>query len=77
MNYIKDHKNCWTVVVSSEVHTFDQNHPNYDQLVEAIRSNDEANFLKGISIGKSIQEWSKNGFTFTGGVLYYQGEEIA
>lgn len=77
MNYIKDHKNCWTVVVSSEVHTFDQNHPNHDQLVEAIRSNDEANFLKGISIGKSIQEWSKNGFTFTGGVLYYQGEEIA
>jgi hypothetical protein len=77
MNYIKDHKNCWTVVVSSEVHTFDQNHPNYDQLVEAIRSNDEAIFLKGISVGKSIQEWSKNGFTFTGGVLYYQGEEIA
>jgi hypothetical protein len=77
MNYIKDHKNCWTVVVSNEVHTFDQNHPNYDQLVDAIRLNDEANFLKGISIGKSVQEWSKNGFTFTGGVLYYQGEEIA
>jgi hypothetical protein len=85
MNYIKDHKNCWTVVVSNpeafptfwEVHTFDQNHPSYDQLVDAIRLNDEANFLKGISIGKSVQEWSKNGFTFTGGVLYYQGEEIA
>jgi len=77
MNYIKDHKNCWTVVVSNEVHTFDQNHPNYDQLVDAIRLNDEADFLKGISIGKSVQEWSKNGFTFTGGVLYYQGEEIA
>jgi hypothetical protein len=77
MNYIKDHKNCWTVVVSNEVHTFDQNHPNYDQLVDAIRLNDEADFLKGISIGKSVQEWSKNGFTFTGGILYYQGEEIA
>jgi hypothetical protein len=77
MNYIKDHKNCWTVVVSNEVHTFDQNHPNYEQLVEAIRSNDEADFLKGVSIGKTVQEWSKNGFTFTGGVLYYQGEEIA
>jgi hypothetical protein len=77
MNYIKDHNGCWTVVCAGEVHTFDKNHTNYEGLIEAIKVGDEQVFSSLISVGKAVQEWSKLGFTFTGGILYYGREEVA
>ena len=77
MNYIKDANNCWTVVVESKVFTFDVNHINYLQLLDCIKKNDEATFLTHVNVGQAIQNWSKNGFTFTDGILTYLGDEVA
>ena len=76
MNYIKDHNGCWTVVISNEVHTFDNNHPNHVALIESVKAKDEAGFLSLINIGKNVQTWSKDGFVLREGVLCYGNEEI-
>lgn len=76
MNYIKDHNGCWTVVISSEIHTFDNNHPNHVALIESVKAKDEAVFLSLINIGKNVQTWSKDGFVLREGALYYGNEEI-
>jgi hypothetical protein len=76
MNYIKDGNGCWTVVISNEVHTFDNNHPNHVALIESVKEKDEVKFLSLINIGKNVQTWSKDGFVLREGALYYQDEQI-
>jgi hypothetical protein len=76
MNYIKDHNGCWTVVISNEVHTFDNAHPNHVALIEAVKEKDGVKFLSLINIGKNVQTWSKDGFVLKEGTLFYQDEEI-
>ena len=77
MNFIKDHKNCWTVVLDDQVCVFDQTHTNYELLLDDIRSDDTQSFLTHINVGKTIATWSKGGFIFKDGNLTYMGEEVA
>jgi hypothetical protein len=77
MNYIKDNNNCWTVVIGSEIYTFNKQHANYDALLECVKAGDEVGFVEKCNIGKTVQTWSKNGFTFTDGILYYGKEVVA
>ena len=76
MNYIKDGNGCWTVVISSEIFTFDSHHPNHEKLINAIREKSETEFLSLINIGKTVQTWSKDGFVLREGSLYYGDEKI-
>lgn len=77
MNFIKDHKNCWTVVLDDQVCVFDQTHKNYELLLDDIRSDNPESFLTHVNIGKTIATWSKGGFVFKDGNLTYMGEEVA
>jgi len=77
MNFIIDHKNCWTVVLDDQVCVFDQTHTNYELLLDDIRSDDTQSFLTHINVGKIIATWSKGGFVFKDGNLIYMGEEVA
>lgn len=77
MNYIKDSNGCWTVVAGGQVYTFDKHHPKHDDLVTAIKAKDEVTFNMFISVGKTIQEWSKDGFVLRNGSLFYGTEEVA
>lgn len=76
MNSIKDGNDNWTVVVGNKAHQFDKANPNYVELVDAVRNDDEAGFLRIIEIGHNIQNWSEGNFRFTDGVLTYGDEEI-
>jgi hypothetical protein len=76
MNFIKDHKNCWTVVLDDQVCVFDKTHVNYELLLDDIRSNDTESFLAHLNVGKEIEVWSKGGFVFKDGNLTYLGSEV-
>ena len=76
MNSIKDGNDHWTVIVSNKAQQFDKTHPHYLELVEAVRTEDEATFLRIMEIGHNIQNWSEDNFRFTDGVLYYGDEQI-
>jgi hypothetical protein len=76
MNFIRSGE-AFTVVLNGTVHTFDRSHGMYDVLVEAIKNGDSAAFEKSINVGKTIETWSKNGFSLIGGVLMYGTEEVA
>ena len=76
MNSIKDGNDHWTVIVSNKAQQFDKTHPNYTELVEAVRTEDEAAFLRIMEVGTNIQNWSEDNFRFTDGILYYGEEQI-
>lgn len=76
MNFIKDHKNCWTVVLDDQVCVFDKTHTNYELLLDDIRNDNTESFLTHINVGKTIETWSKGGFIFKDGNLTYLGEEV-
>ncbi len=76
MNSIKDGNDHWTVIVSNKAQQFDKTHPHYLELVEAVRTEDEATFLRIMEVGDNIQNWSEDNFRFTDGVLYYGNEQI-
>lgn len=76
MNFIKDHKNCWTVVLDDRVCTFDKTHVNYELLLDDIRSDNSESFLTHLNVGKTIETWSKGGFVFKDGNLTYLGQEV-
>ena len=75
MNYIKNGPN-FTVVINDRVYTFGMDHPNYGTLVECIKTDNEDLFIDSISIGQKVQKWSKGGFEFRGGILFYQDREL-
>ena len=75
MDYIKNGPN-FTVVVNDRVYTFGVDHPNYAVLVECIKTDNQDLFVDSISIGQKVQKWSKGGFEFRGGILFYQGREL-
>ena len=76
LNHIKDHRNTFTVVVDGKSHQFDPTHPNYNALVDCVRTEDVESFHELLSAGFTIQDWSEDEFRFTGGVLYYVDEEV-
>lgn len=60
----------------SRVFTFNKNHPQYDVLIEAMENDDEATFLKTLSIGSFTQDWSMGHFTFNGENLCFKGVSL-
>ena len=76
MNFIKDGREHWTVVINNQSYQFDPAHANYLPLVESVRSQDEQKFVELMSVGQKIHNWSDGNFRFTDGVLNYFDEEI-
>ena len=74
--FIKDNNNNYTVAIGSDSFIFDQEHMNYEYLVEAINENDPEKFRKNHSVGESIEGWSNGSFEFVNGVLKYKDNII-
>jgi hypothetical protein len=75
LTFIKDGNNKWTVVLDRP-YTFDGDHGNYAELVEAVRNGDEDKFLSLIDVGGSIIAWSDESFKLEDGVLSYEDMEV-
>ena len=76
MNYIKDHRGTYTVVINAKSHTFDASHPNYAGLVECVKTDDSEEFHNLLNTGMVIENWSEGNFRFEGGLLYYVDEQV-
>lgn len=74
--HIKDHRNQWTVVVDNKSYQFDASHPEYVKLVKLVSDGDSVEFVKTLSVGTVIQDWSDGLFRFTGGILFYGQESV-
>lgn len=74
--YIKDARGTYSLVHNGKNHVFDVNHPKYTDLVELLKAGDFDGIVNILNIGNVIQDWSKEGFTFKGGVLYFGNEEV-
>lgn len=75
--HIKDNKNSWTVVVENNSYQFDATHPEYTSLVECVRCGDAEDFLRIMTVGNAVEDWSEGKFSFRSGVLFFEGEQIA
>ena len=76
LNHIKDHQGNWTVVVDNQSYQFNTSHPEYMNLVECVRSGDDAKMVELLNTGSKIENWSKGSFRFEDGVLYYVDEQV-
>ena len=71
MNFIKDAKNQYTVIIANKAHQFDSTHAEYMGLVDCLRADDQVEFLRLFDVGTTIEDWSSGNFKFTDGVLTY------
>jgi len=76
MNYIKDGKNRFTVVIDNEVMSFDPEHDSYEALRQAVIDGDSEAFLKFYRTGDLICEWSDGEFEANNGIVTYMGQEL-
>jgi hypothetical protein len=77
LTHIKDNRNHWTVVVDNQSHQFDHTHPEYEGLVECVKTGDAEAFAELLEIGTVIENWSEGHFEFRDGFLYYEDEQVA
>jgi hypothetical protein len=77
LTHIKDAKNHWTVVVDNQSHQFDHTHPEYEGLVECVKTGDAEEFMQLLEVGTVIENWSEGDFQFRDGYLYYEDEQVA
>lgn len=76
MIHIKDNNGNWTVVANNQSYQFNSDHPEYVNLVKAVRKNDEEKIVELMTVGSQIENWSNRAFSFIDGVLFYQAEEV-
>ena len=76
MNFIKSHTGSFVVVSNNQSYTFDQDHPNYNGLVESVKCGDAEEFHNLINTGVMIEDWAEGNFKFTNGVLFFGDEEV-
>jgi hypothetical protein len=76
MYHIKDNNNSYTVVIDGKVHNFTVDHIGYDNLVQALRDNDEKKFLECITFEDSFVHWSHGNFRLENEVIYRGNEEL-
>ena len=57
MNFIKDAKNQYTVIIENKAHQFDSTHAEYMGLVDCLRSDDQVEFLRLFDVGTTIEDW--------------------
>jgi hypothetical protein len=77
LTHIKDNRNHWTVVIDNQSHQFDHTHPEYEGLVECVKTGDAEAFAELLEIGTVIENWSEGNFEFRDGFLYYEDEQVA
>ena len=77
LTHIKDDGNRWTVVVDNQSHQFDHTHPEYEGLVDCVRTGDAEAFTELLTVGTVIENWSEGNFEFRDGFLYYEDEQVA
>ncbi len=77
LTHIKDANNHWTVVIDSQSYQFDHTHPEYDGLVECVKTSDSEAFTELLEVGTVIENWSEGSFEFKDGFLYYEDEQVA
>jgi hypothetical protein len=77
LSSIKSNDNQWTVVIDSQPYVFGADHPEYSNLIECVKVGDAEEFLKLITVGTAIENWSEGSFSFRDGFLFFEGEQIA
>ena len=77
LTHIKDANNHWTVVVNNQSHQFDHTHPEYEGLVECVKTGDGEAFTELLEVGTVIENWSEGNFELRDGFLYYEDEQVA
>lgn len=77
LTHIKSNDNHWTVVIGGQPHQFDHTHPEYVGLTECVKTGDENEFVRLISVGDLIEDWSEGKFEFRDGFLYYEDEQVS
>jgi hypothetical protein len=77
LTHIKDNRNHWTVVIDNQSHQFDHTHPEYEGLVECVKTGDAEAFAELLEVGTVIENWSEGNFEFRDGFLYYEDEQVA
>lgn len=76
MIHLKDNNGNWTVVVNNKSYQFNSNHPEYVNLVKAVRKDDDDAIVELMEQGTKIDNWSEGNFTFKDGVLLYDFEDL-
>lgn len=74
--FIKDARNYWTVVVGSKSYQFDETHPKYEDLVQAVKDSDEKSFVNKFDTTVQLNKWGQGYFQVVDGVLRYKDNEI-
>jgi hypothetical protein len=74
--HIKDHRDVFTVVVRSQSYTFNSSHPEYANLVNAVKNGDQEQFVENWNTAKTIEDWSCGDFRIGNGILWYQDEAV-
>jgi len=76
MNFIKDAKGTFTVILNNQHYQFDSTHPEHTGLVECLKTGDVEEFLELHNKGYVIEDWAEGNVRFENGVLYYGDEEV-
>lgn len=76
ISWIKDKNNYWTVVIGNQSYQFNESHPSYNTLVQAVKDNNADLIVSEFSVVQKLTEWCEGDFKIEAGVLYYKDEEV-
>ena len=76
MIHLKDGQNRWTVVVDGTSNVFDESHPLYAELVDAVFKSDEEAFRSLLVNDSVLNDWSEGKFRLKGGYLLYEDLQL-
>ena len=65
-----------SVFIAGEAKVITNSHPVYNQLVEAIKAQDEAQIVKLLDVKRNIEELGEGKVAYKNGVVYYEGEPV-
>lgn len=74
--FIKSNNGNFTVVANSKSFVVGNDHPNYNVLIDAIRSGDESKFLSNVDIPKMVAARSGGKVHVSGGSVFYGDKEL-
>ena len=76
LTHIKDARGQYTVVLNNQHYQFDSSHPEFNGLVECVKTGDDEMFISLLEVGTVIENWSEGDFRFENGVLFYEDEQV-
>lgn len=77
LNFIRSGKANYTVNIDGESYCVRTDHPNYSQVIEALKNKDEEAIIIALDIRKAMGEYASGDIEVSGNSVYYRGHRMS